>query len=917
MALTVCQNQNCSFSLITLRRSFVLYLQCKKRRIRLAHPRMEPLFRGALQPSVKLTLPCGSLSQLHIAYRLSNNENNSSSGTAETKANTTELTSVQDQTAVFSDTGPVLAPSEQLLGKDRTVEGAFGDEDHIDDFFGRPVRLFSFKVSPGVPFLAQLYAIWDLYMQDPNVKKKLANFNNLRANLKLKFLINGTPSHAGRFLVSYKYIDSTPMIIGNNLRKRTQRPNLHLDPTTSQGGEMTLPFLWRERAFHLKDMYDNSKWSEVGHLHLEEFSTLIQLSAGVDPISISCYGTLENVELGVPTTWVPQAGKRKKKGLSRVDENQEEQLKVSTVASAIADGADMMSQLPVVGIFAKATSIAARGIGGIAALFGFSRPVSLEDIKPVRQVPFGDLASATGKEIVAKLTLDPKQEITVDSRVIGLDGTDELSMQFLTRKWSYVSQVEWSPTDAVDHELFKLKITPMMCDAAAITPAGTFTAYAPSVLAYVSRMFEFWSGDIEVKLEFVMSAYHRGRLALHYDPNDIGTGNLDNVTYTEFIDVNANSASLKGGRTTTFNIGMKVNRNYLGVSEDIQDCFGAATAFDETQHNGTISLNVVTDLAVPDAVSPVTVLIFVRAGENFRLLGPRGSNVAKTSFTWSPPAQEAEQFEAQSGRSDDANRDENATVSDLTMSRQRDRTADQELDLVIGGEHFNSFRQLLRRYNFLTAMQPCVTGSPKGANGVYFGASLTFGPMWPPYGYADPSMHRTPANSKINYVHTTSMSYLEQCYAAWRGARRYKLTYLTDGGGTITAERVEGTTGYSLPTSYDYAITTAETNSEKARYVNENTDNGGSGANLTIRRSLNAVEVEVPYYGPSRFSRTGQNWVADNAEDSYNGVRYIFTDNSEDWNNSTVQFYTAAGEDFNFHGFTGAPQYFIELVSPP
>lgn len=823
---------------------------------------------------------------------------------------------------MFSDTGPVLGPSEELIGRDSTLEGAFGDVDHIDDFFGRPVRLFTIKILPGVPLLAQRWGPWELYMGDPAVKKKLANFNNLRANLRLKFLVNGTPSHVGRFLVSYHYLEETTITIGNDLVRRSQRPNLHLDPTSSQGGEMLLPFFWYERAFGLPYMYTGpgpNNWDKVGTLYVEEFVTLQQNSAGTDPITITCYGTLENVELGVPTNWspqanwVPQASKKKKKGLSRADENSNEELKVSTVASAIADGADMMSTLPVIGVFAKATSIVARGVGGVAALFGFSRPNILQEITPVRQVPFGELATTTGKEMVAKLTLDPKQELTVDSRVVGLDGTDELSMQFLTRKWSYIATKEWAPTAAVGDTIFELNIDPMMGGPGSVGSSDNATTYLPTILAYVSRMFENWSGDIEVKLEFVMSAYHRGRLSLHYDPNVQSGGELDNVTYTEYIDVNAQSTSLKGGRTATFNVGFKVNQNYLTVYDHPYDAF--STALDSEYNNGQLVLNVATELAVPDGITPIQILIFVRAGENFRLLAPRGETISTTGYH---PFQAAPQAEwvPQADRSD-TQHDENFTVSDLTMSRERDAQADQHLDLVIGGEHFNSFRQLLKRYCYLGGIGLVSTPSAKPADGIYIMAKHAFGPLMPPHGFTGTngaSFNTDGSGRSVNYVHTTNLSYLEKIFAAWRGSRRLKCTYLTDGSGTVSVKRNETAAAFGVSGTGNYIIRNTDTYDDRARLVMKNTDNCGSAAYVTLRRTLDAIETEAPYYGPSRISRANLNWADLNQPDSKNGLTFEYIDNSEDWTSSVVHYYVATGEDFNFHGFVGAPTYYVYTV---
>lgn len=814
------------------------------------------------------------------------------------------------QTATFHDSNEIDKMAVASTA-DSTVGGAFGNQDQIADFLRRPIQIFTKTFTPGLVHVSTKIYPWDLYMQDASVERKLANFNNLRATMKIKVVINGTPSHVGRYILSYLYLNRSP---GSNLRIVSQRPHINIDPATSTGGELCLPYLWYDRAFNLKRMYADNRWDEVGELDLSEYMTLTQLSAGADDIAITLYAMLDDVQLGVPTHYVAQAGIR------RVDENKKKDLKVSTVASAVADGANMMGELPVIGPFAKATSIVAKGIGGIASLFGFSRPTQLDAISPVRQVPMGDVSTCIGKELVGKLSLDPKQELALDSRVVGLDGTDELALQFLARKWSFLHSFQFAPTDSVGDNLMAMNIHPCACDSAGAVVSTNHIEYRPSILAYVSRLFEFWSGDIEVKFEFVMSAYHRGRVAIHFDPNDSRAvvTPLSNVNYTDYIDVNANSADLSAGRSVIFNVGFKQDTNYLRVPTVPTRAFTTGF-YDQETTNGVLRMDVATELAVTDGVTPVTVLVYIRAGENFRLRAP--VSIEDTSFV---PYDDPAAFNAQSGElkqeSHVAGTDEDVSA-DLTMSRSEDVSADDQLDLVISGEAVVSLRQLLKRYN-INVMCPPTTAQIAGmpAGGLYTIGHILMGSLPCPRGFYAGSPWVTGNGNRYIYGYTTMISYLEHMYAGWRGSRRFKVTYMGSGNGFMMAQRHVGDAGFSISTNGHVALDTDATTLKLRNLMLFPITNGGSGHVITARSNLNALEFETPYYGPHRFTRCGYNWAESQSgihEKPNNSCTDIFVaNNGSDATSVLTTVYCGTGEDFNFFGFISAPVFYVYIFIP-
>jgi hypothetical protein len=134
------------------------------------------------------------------------------------------------------------------------------------------------------------------------------------------------------------------------------------------------------------------------------------------------------------TAFVPQAGgkknSKKKTGKSTTMNSGDEYGKgiISAPASAIAKAAGMLEAIPMIAPYARATEMVATKVGQIAALFGYSRPAVISDIVLQKPSPTGNLANVDAADAVNRLTLDSKQELTIDSRTVGLDGSDQMTI---------------------------------------------------------------------------------------------------------------------------------------------------------------------------------------------------------------------------------------------------------------------------------------------------------------------------------------------------------------------------------------------------------------------------------------------------------------------------------------------------------
>ena len=118
----------------------------------------------------------------------------------------------------------------------------------LSNFFERPVEVYNVEwpVNGNLDIGIQPWRAW---FENPRVQNRLSNYRNFKGNLKVKFLINGNQFYWGKAFVSYHPLpDLQPFLrFEDNFLSTVpalQRPHIWLDPTTSQGGQLSLPFYY-------------------------------------------------------------------------------------------------------------------------------------------------------------------------------------------------------------------------------------------------------------------------------------------------------------------------------------------------------------------------------------------------------------------------------------------------------------------------------------------------------------------------------------------------------------------------------------------------------------------------------------------------------------------------------------------------
>jgi len=618
----------------------------------------------------------------------------------------------------------------------------------------------------------------------------------------MKVLINGNSFYYGRAMLSYNpYLANDQVTVNRaffiqDLIAASNKPHILIDPCSSEGGHMCLPFIWPENYLDIT----TAGWEDqMGECKIHDFDVLRHANGGTDPITVSIFAWAEDVSLLIPTTVEAQSdtssaveldefgfpkpfehqAKAKKSPMKssntmRGDEFKHDGL-ISKPASAVAKAADALTMIPYVAPYAKATSMVASKLGSIARLFGYSRPAVLSDIQPYVPRYAGNLANSDAPETVHKLSLDSKNELSVDTRTMGLGGADELTIHSIASRMTFWRQFDWPESATTDTLLASMVVQPFCVDKLAAFPVVETHSTA---IAFASCPFEAWQGSIKFHFKVVCSEYHRGRLRLVYNPK---TNNVGPVAFNQVY-------------STTIDISNDREFDYECKWTDIRAwgaCYGiggvsSADTFKTTTSvtggtefdNGTLTVYVVNELATPSTEpADIKVQVWVAAGDDFAVAIP-GNNLSDLSYF----QQQAEMTKT----TDNSNNPVGGNPIENYGTEHAPLLKDDNQYLVYQGERIVSFKDLLRRYQYHNSYWPQKTG----AGFRYYLLNCPGMPLfrgWDPNGI-DQAVSSTPVDLPYNFCSMTLLNYLAPAFVCQRGSLRHK--WLTAGSRDTQAHPV-------------------------------------------------------------------------------------------------------------------------------
>lgn len=832
---------------------------------------------------------------------------------------------VARETMQFRDNNPGCTDSRGT-NIDPTRDLAMVQDVTLDSWFSRPIKIAEFPWQVNQP-LFQRFNPWTLFWENPRNIEKISNYHLLRSTLHVKFLVNGNAFYYGRAIAAYEPLaplDNTSPFrtwIPADRVRGSQRMHVYINPTTSEGGSLELPFFWPQNNW----VITRNEWRNMGEIILASFNDLAHANGGTDTINISVMAWAENVKFAIPTRAVPQPSIPES---GKVSQDEHDTNIISRPASNVARVAGTLSNVPVIGPYAKATQIGANAVSASAKIFGLSAPneLSYDVYEPRAKHSF---AVTDVKQTANKLTIDSKQELTLDPRTTGIRGDDELPIASIAGRESYLTQFTWQQTQTSGELLWNTRVDPGL-------KARNGTEWHFPACAFAALPFQYWRGTMRFRFQIVASEYHKGRLRFAYDPWIGGSTSEYNTHYSTIHDI-------AESKDFTMDIGWAQNvpyRSSLGWYTGAE--YGNTPLISNLDSgNGVLSVHVLNKLATPSGtVAPIEINVFVSMLDDFEVAAPddKMSYLKFRSFV-SPP---------QSGKTSYSDfmktltlkksipesgvvQDEDDQGGEVTDPPPIDTIADNAIDtpnttMVFMGEVIGSFRALLKRAYF--SEMRLLTEIPTASVAVISRSSFpTYGGFISGQIIASNSMVTTFGDGRYyNTATTTLMNYLGRAFLGWRGSTRWTVdtstVSLSAQESTSTVADLWNSVPFILSRSNRYTSnqiyqgTAGELTTNLPQKFNE-AQRGGDCFGMHLgNTSVNPIQtVEVPYLSTDRFNYTftEENYSVGDTGPSWK-LSLMLPNSSSLFDNSFLKFYVSAGEDFNFFFFNGLPPVYYETA---
>lgn len=771
----------------------------------------------------------------------------------------------------------------------------------LDDFFARPVQIGTFTLAVTTP-LATTFDVWNLYFANPTVRAKLRNYGFINANLVVRIVISGNPFAYGKFLVCFvpwdNMVDALQGLLtitadhANMLTYLSQVPGAKvLDVKRNAPFDMHIPYispqpmvsLFNNTSTALPNSTNFADLNGIGHLYFYTMNNLSSVSAAPSPISVFIYAWLEDVELGCPTGTVNIITTESLREYLVDDvvtqSKRDERIAgpVERIASSASSISDALMSVPYLAPFAKASSIVLKGLSSLASIFGWSVPTINTAPLRVKPQPYQNAANVIGYDTGKRITLDPMQELTVDPRIVGVV-EDEMAISYLTSIESFLTTFNWNAGNTpFSTILFQSIISPLVG-----TQFAGSNYVQPTALCFSALPFAYWRGDIVVRIEVVCSAFHRGTLAILYEPNLPQQGLIDaaidlNKVFIETFDIQQT-------QSVEFCIKWASPRNWLMVGPTRTAIKGSCGPSITTPGNyvgyanGYITIVPMTNLQSPDD-SNIPVNVYIRA-ENMKY-NQLVDTLLPTSLVLTESLIEYTDVVTES-KLDDL---EGVTCHVLNPTGA---SMDGICELHFG-EVPVTFRNLVKR--FVTSQVATVTGA-----GIL--AVMTYtGPIYPVLGPNYNGSITTPVPSLLNY--------LRFAYLAMRGGMKKRLRFVTPG---TDAEMVHYKVGLQAPSP----TVVIPGLSLSASYPATGMTSSIIGTVTFVPSTDAGVECEIPFYTNNLFAWSGHTIPFDGTNVAMNSTAmqtYKAQYETACTGISAFVEETAAAEDFSLMRFIAAPPF--------
>lgn len=583
---------------------------------------------------------------------------------------TTQATNVQ-----FQDSKNVVEETGNTGGDILTnsLAGLRGIQENpwsVSQVMSRPLRTFGGswdKTQVVGTKLATLRIPEDILPDGSMALGVLRQFSFFRSGFRFRLQVNGTRFHQGRVAMFFApNINDVETHLDLYRCCISTMPHVFLDASESNSGELVVPYLDYAHFRNINNLIDDVP---LGRLFIVVFNQLNAADSASPELGITLWSSFENCDLKVPSfsKFLAQSGRslQQSEGLLGSLFNGV----ISGIGSTIKSGVD--SIIP--------------GGGQVLKDMFRDKPNINAVQNPIISKTTSNLAYGVGVDNSDRLSLFPfsstQNEVEVSTEV-----EDMQDLRKLVQIPSFYKTITWSDGQVAGTVLHTESADPHFVD---FVVEGGHTVSSPSLLTYVSRPFGRWAGSLKMRLEFIATQFHTGRLLIAFVPGDFDDLDINTAMNAPNVVVD-----LQEAHEFDFEI------PWVSKTPMKQNAPSLQPILTEEYSTGRVHIFVLNRLVRPDNVaSSIDINLFVAGGDDYTLFMPRSFPAPQKIVPFG--AEDIERsnlrFVAQHG----------SLVDSRTGKTKREPKTLQfgvgKISDTIGivGEDFMDLRAVLRRYYFL------------------------------------------------------------------------------------------------------------------------------------------------------------------------------------------------------------------------
>nr|QHA33689.1 polyprotein [Isla virus] len=414
-----------------------------------------------------------------------------------------------------------------------------------------------------------------------------------RCDLRVRFSLTSNRFQTGCAVASYLYRSDKSNSDMSNVYSSLHRENVRLYAGAELEAELVIPYCYEDSSLAVLDGKD---FVEVYVSVLNELATT---SSTASQATIAVHVAVENLQVH---------------GIRGRFENSDLPAPQMESIEAIANAVVRPS-------LASAVNAATTVLNTIGT-------DSNRDNPPVPLQPMHLVPQGCGSISLTNGVLAPVVSLRADAtgQTPHFSMNDDMSVYSMVRRWGLISSK--SIRSSTKGEFLSLPCIPLPsindfpgggADVNGIVSAN------PTPLAYASSFYSKWRGELEYKVEFVMSAFHKGKIMAAFIPGG----------YNKFVDL----ADAKFCVNETFDISNDMERIFV-CPWQWKNAFCSNRLDVVSEVPSVFKMFIINPIIAIDAVPPdVRVNVYVRAGASFELSLLRPSNFfCSTDSHITPPS---------------------------------------------------------------------------------------------------------------------------------------------------------------------------------------------------------------------------------------------------------------------------------------